>query len=167
MLPTPYNLGFSNGNEFDLPIAGWTKFWNDIFQPKISLDPNLVKALVASESGFRTKVQLPSKAGPARGLIQVTEQARKILGNSEGELRDFLITITKEQVNEPNTNIASGIRWLFHKKELAKHRLKREATWEEAIAEYKGILNQLGKIEKADSIMEKLQDYYTRLREKR
>ncbi len=49
---------------------------------------------------------------------------------------------------------------------LAGHRLKREATWMEAIAEYKGILNQLGKVEKSDKIMKTLKEYHERLSKK-
>ncbi len=55
---------------------------------------------------------------------------------------------------------------LFHKKYLASHRLKREVTWMEAIAEYKGILLQLGKVKKADKIMNDLEQIYERLNQK-
>jgi hypothetical protein len=37
-------------------------------------------------------VSANSKIGKSRGLIQVTEQTRKILGDQKGELKDFLIT---------------------------------------------------------------------------
>ena len=71
-----------------------------------------------------------------------------------------------KEVADPNANLFAGIRWLFHKKYLASHRLKREATWVEAIAEYKGLLSQLGKVEKADRIMINLESYYKRLKKK-
>ena len=35
-------------------------------------------------------------------------------------------------------SICAGIRWLFRKKAIASELLKRTATWEEAIAEFKG-----------------------------
>jgi soluble lytic murein transglycosylase-like protein len=162
-VPKSDNLGNSRGNEFDELIGGWTQFWNDTFSPKEKLDPNLVKALVASESSFNPGIDAQSNIGTARGLIQVTEQTRKILADQNGELKDFLITLSKKQFYEPSLNLAAGIRWLFHKHYLASRRLKREATWMEAIAEYKGILNQLGKHEEADKIMKRVEKEYARL----
>lgn len=159
-------MGFLKGNDYDDLIAGWTQFWNEIFKPKVLLDPDLIKALVASESSFNIGAEADSKIGVAKGLIQITEQTRKILADQEGELSDFLITLSKKEVADPNANLFAGIRWLFHKKYLASHRLKREATWMEAIAEYKGILNQLGGVAKADRIMSDLERYYKRLKKK-
>ncbi|MBI3018340.1 MAG: hypothetical protein HYY61_00375 [Deltaproteobacteria bacterium] len=37
-----------------------------------------------------------------------------------------------------NLNIASGIRWLFRKKETATSKLKKPASWIWAVADYKG-----------------------------
>lgn len=51
--PTPDDLGFKHGNDFDSLIRGWTKYWNEVLNPKELLDPNIVKALIATESGFR------------------------------------------------------------------------------------------------------------------
>ncbi|MCB0408529.1 MAG: transglycosylase SLT domain-containing protein [Bdellovibrionales bacterium] len=159
-------MRFPHGNDFDDLIAGWTQFWNEIFEPTEPLDPNLIKALIASESGFEVQASADSKIGVAKGLIQITEQTRKILTDQKGELKDFLITLSKKEVTDPNLNLFAGIRWLFHKKYLAGHRLKREASWIEAIAEYKGILNQLGRVKEADDIMEKLKKYHERLSKK-
>ena len=164
-MPTADNLGNPLGNNFDNLIGGWTQFWNDIFAPKELLEPNLIKALIASESSFRVNINADSKIGEARGLIQVTEQTRKILADQKGELQDYLITLSKKEFYDPNLNLAAGIRWLFHKKYLASNRLKREITWMEAIAEYKGILPQLGKEPKADKIMSDLEKLYKRLRQ--
>jgi soluble lytic murein transglycosylase-like protein len=165
--PTPDDLGFLKGNAFDEFIAGWTQFWNEIFMPKDPLDPDLVKALIANESSFRTQVDTKSKDGTARGLIQITEGSRKILADQKGELKDFLITVSKDEIKDPNVNIFAGIRWLFHKKNLATHHLKREATWMEAISEYKGIRTQLGRVEKADRIMRDIAEKHTRLKAKK
>lgn len=165
-MPTPDNLGNPLGNNFDNLIAGWTQFWNDVFAPTDLLDPNLIKALIASESSFRVNISADSKIGEARGLIQITEQTRKILADQKGELEDYLLELSKKEFYDPNLNLAAGIRWLFHKKYLASHRLKREVTWMEAIAEYKGILLQLGKVKKADKIMNDLEQIYERLNQK-
>jgi len=161
--PTPNTMNFPHGNDFDDLIAGWTQYWNEVFEPEEPLDPNLVKALAASESSFEIGASADSKAGEAKGLIQVTEQTRKILADQKGELQDFLVQLSKKEVSDPNLNLFAGIRWLFHKKYLASHRLKRTATWMEAIAEYKGILNQLGKVPRSDRIMRNIEKYYTQL----
>lgn len=49
-----------------------------------------------------------------------------------------------EEAQEPAVNIAAGIRWLHHKRNLLKKRMKREVTWKEAGWEYKGIYKDVG-----------------------
>jgi len=62
--------------------------------------------------------------------MQITNDTRKILGNAKGEVKDHLIIVTRDELNDPNTNIGAGIRWLFHKRALATHDFGRPATWE-------------------------------------
>jgi hypothetical protein len=166
-MPIPNSLNFPNGNKYDLLIAGWTKFWNEILKPEDPLTPDFIKALIATESSFNLVKDQKSNDGAARGLIQVTESTRKILQNLKGELRNHHIEITADESRAPVTNIAAGIRWLHHKKLLAEYRLKRKITWEEAGAEYKGILDDVGKNEKTDDIMKKLKELHQKLKELR
>jgi len=106
LMPSDDDLGFKEegrGRAYDLSIAGWTQFWNDIFLSKVPLDPNWVKALVATESGFRPQADVSSQEGTAKGLIQITEFTRNILMNPEGELKNFLIEIkNKEDLLDPD-----------------------------------------------------------------
>lgn len=144
-LPTKDNLGFKyRGNRYDLIIAGWTKYWNDVLNPSIPLDPNLVKALIATESSFVREATIfaGKKAGYARGLMQVTDWTLEILRDEKGELRDHLLNLYQKDMIDPNFSICAGIRWLFRKKQIAKAKLKREATWMEAAADYKSYLPQ-------------------------
>lgn len=166
-MPVPHDIGFKNGNDFDDLIAGWTKFWNEILKPEDPLTPDLVKALIATESSFILPKDRMSKDGLARGLIQITENTRKILRDPKGELKNHLIDMTPAESRRADVNIAAGIRWLHHKKNLLASRLKRNVTWEEAIAEYKGIYRQLGKVKRADDIMLSLRDKHRKLKEKR
>lgn len=120
--PTPDNLDFKyRGNRYDTIIAGWTKYWNDVLKPDVDLEPNLVKALIATESSFNTeaKIKAGKKAGYARGLMQVTDWALKILSDEKGELRDHLIDVDQKDMTEAELNIAVGIRWLHRKRETA------------------------------------------------
>jgi hypothetical protein len=59
----PPNAGvlteFSRADEFDSDIRGWVRYWNEIFHPNEPLDPNLVKALIASESSFHPEQDTP------------------------------------------------------------------------------------------------------------
>lgn len=55
------------------------------------------------------------------------------------DIKDHLITMTKEELNDPNVNICSGIRWLFEKRRFASGHLNRTASWVETIWEYKGV----------------------------
>ena len=159
-----YIVGADN---FDPYIRGWTKYWNDIFEPDEPLDPNLVKALIATESGFRLKPPTPNAgvAGKAHGLIQLTDQAIKALGDPDGELLNHLVKISTEETSDPNISIGAAVRWLFRKRELASHRLKRQATWREGIAEYKAYLEDMlsGKDPNPDQ-MQKLDNIYMRLK---
>lgn len=143
--PNGEAAGGANKSQYDPLIRGWTKYWNDIFQPGDPLDPNLVKALIASESSFNTKPkdQKTVSAGMARGLMQLTDQAIHALGDPKGALRDHMVKISEADTSDPNRSIAAGVRWLFRKRELASHRLHREATWDEAVAEYKGYLKDM------------------------
>ena len=146
-LPCPYNgkEKIINANDYDVLISSWCKYWNDIFRPDIPIDPNFIKALIYSESRFNanaiTKNKMP--AGPARGLIQLTEQSLDILKDKKGEIKDHYIMLKKEDLFDPNKNISASIRWLFHKREILEKRLKRSPTWIEVVAEYKGLGNQL------------------------
>lgn len=100
---------YSQSKKFDQLIIGWTKYWNDVLKPKIPLDPLLVKALIATESSFRSsaKIKAGKKAGYARGLMQVTDWTVKILEDEKGELRDYLVNVDQKDMNNPNLNIAA------------------------------------------------------------
>lgn len=121
-------------------------YWNDIFKPEEPLDPKLIKALMASESSFRQdpppghvrKKDAKKLKNPAKGLLQITRQTLKILNDPDGELKNHLFNIDSKELLTPSVNICMSVRWIFHKKVMATRRLKKEATWMEAIAEYKG-----------------------------
>ena len=138
--PCPMPLDFGAvGSRYDDLIAGWVQYWNDVLKPDVHLDSNLVKALIASESGFEPdKLADPQNSNSARGLTQILNTSRKILGNDKGELKDHFITINKADLNDPCVNVCAGVRWLFQKRKLASIHLNRQATWIEAIGEYKG-----------------------------
>ena len=74
--------------------------------------------------------------------MQITDETRKIMADETGELKEHFLTLTKDDVKVPEIAAAASVRWLFHKKELAGGYLKREASWEEAVAEYKGYLRK-------------------------
>lgn len=141
--PIGKSLGFSQGNKFDHLIRGWCQYWNDILGSINPIDPNLVKTLIATESGFRATIKIKDGRGQgnATGLMQVTDATRKILSDEGGELKDHLINVDEKDLTNPNYNVAAGVRWLFRKKEIASKRLKREASWIETILLYKGYKN--------------------------
>ncbi|MBC7466241.1 MAG: transglycosylase SLT domain-containing protein [Bdellovibrio sp.] len=140
--PCPQDLGFKGkGTQYDDFIAGWTKYWNDALSPTKPLSPDIVKALIASESGFNPEMLVIKKnSNSARGLLQILNSTRKTLGNEKGELQDHFLTVTKKDLDDPNMNICAGIRWLFQKQKLASSYLGRDASWEEAVMNYKGKL---------------------------
>lgn len=159
--PRHLDLGFTEwGNVFDQNIRGWTRFWNDVLTPDVVLDPNLVKALIASESGFDEN---PPRNLVAKGLMQLTEQTRLALGNPKGEFKNHLVIISRKENLEANNSIAGGVRWLFRKKEIATAKLKRPATWEEAVAEYKSYPFESITNHKSKG-MNRFLEYYERLK---
>ena len=161
--PCPLNLDYgSKGSEYDDFITGWVQYWNEVFKPDVPLDPNLVKVLIASESTFNANKLFDKKnSNSARGLTQITNATRKLLGGSKGGLKDHLITVTKDDLNDPGTNICAGVRWLFEKRRLASSSLKRTASWVEAVWEYKG-LRLASKVEatKIKNIFNRLYEEY-------
>lgn len=139
-MPCPSTLGYANGGIFDHLVAGWVQYWSEILVPSEALQPNLVKALIASESDFVPRKLANKKNGnSARGLMQITNETRKILGDIHGELHDHFVTVTRDDLYDPCVNICVGVRWLFYKKNLATRRLKRDLSWLEAVFEYKGL----------------------------
>lgn len=146
--PLPGSIGKlrqpKNANDFDPLTVLWVTYWNDVFTPAVPLYANIVKALFASESSFRldVKPQRISTRNFARGPLQITDHTREILADEKGELKDHYLTLTKEDVRDPGVSLCASIRWLFHKKTLASKYLGREASWEEAIADYKGYLRK-------------------------
>ena len=84
--PLPLKFG-SSGKRYDDLIAGWVQYWNEVLQPDVPLDPNLVKALIASESTFDPKrLYDKTKSNSARGLTQITNETRKLIGGAKGGL---------------------------------------------------------------------------------
>ncbi len=139
--PCSLSLRFKDGSKFDGSIAGWVQYWNSVIKAKVPVSPNLVKALIASESSFDPKMlAIKKKVNSARGLMQILNGTRKILGDESGELKDHFVSSSREDLNDPNVNICAGVRWLFQKQFLASSKLGRPASWEEAVAEYKGVL---------------------------
>lgn len=143
LAPKTKEWRFDNRNSYDELIRGWTRYWNEVFKPNDPLDPNFIKALIASESSFHEKTIIKfGKRNFARGLCQLIDQTIKALGDDKGELKDHYINFDHDEALNPSINICAAIRWLFRKKETASAKLKREASWEEALMDYKAILSK-------------------------
>jgi len=132
---------YPTSDDFDGLIRGWTKYWDDIFNSDDPLDANLVKALLGSESSFNINPAGGNKN--AFGLMQILHDTFLILQDPKGELHDYLVRIPWNKILDPTSNICIGIRWLYQKKKLASIRLKRKASWDEAVIEYKSYWTQV------------------------
>lgn len=148
LLPKKGKWAPNDPNKFDNDFAGWTKYWNDVMNEKDPLDPNIVKALAASEGMFdpKPKDQKTKNSGYARGLFQLTDKTREILEDEKGELKDHFVHIDGNEVYDPNVSTAGAIRWLYYKRSDATRILKRKATWDEAVQNYKGALGKSEKV---------------------
>ena len=144
-MPKPYDFGVSSGrgNRYDLLIAGWVKYWNDIFNTKTNITVDFVKILIMSESTFgkRATAKIHNTQAKAIGLMQITDYTFKLIQENSKELRIHTFNLKREDLYDPNVNISVGVRWLFRKREIAKHFLKKEPSPLELAEEYKGIRN--------------------------
>lgn len=129
------------GDKYDALIIGWVRYWNDILKYKEPLDPKLVKALIGSESSFKPN---SIHRNGVHGLMQVLpETFAHLRGGSETDLKNYFVNINKANYLDPSANICAGVRWLFRKKSIASSRLGRDATWAEAVADYKSYLKNM------------------------
>jgi len=137
--PTAGVLKFDHADEYDHLIRGWVRYWNDIFHLDDPLDPNIVKALIAKESSFNPT---PGRYKYVYGLMQLLGSTHQYLGGAQNELHDHLVRVSTKALIDPSCNICAGVRWLFRKKETAAALLKRPASWEETVEDYKAILSK-------------------------
>ncbi len=168
--PNSPRLGFddprASGDMYDDLIGLWTSYWNYILEPNELLDPNFVKALIATESSFQywAKAKVPrTKNVFALGLMQVRDDYAEIL-KSKGELKDYFLKIEKEDLYLPAVGIATGVRWLFHKRDLIQRKQKRKLSWKEIVLHYKGFVNPDGSLKKkAQKEYVRFMEYYNEL----
>ena len=161
--PTANKLSkYKNADKYDEVIAVWTDYFNKKFNAKPPLDLDVVKALIASESGFRAD---PPENKTAIGITQITKETLKIMQDPNGETKDFIFRdIRQKDLKEPNIAIPMCVRWLFRKRETAMNQLKRVPDHEELILEYKGLLKS--KTDYKNQALKKFREDYADLKKK-
>lgn len=160
--PTPDDLGYKAGNAYDDAIAVWVDYFNKKLNADPPLDPDVIKALIASESGFRKD---PPGNKIALGITQITKITLKVLQDASGEAKDFIFdNIRQKDLKDPDIAIPLAIRWLFKKKETATKKLKRDPSVEELILEYKGLLKS--KTDFKNRALENFRKQYGKLKNK-
>ncbi|WP_415063037.1 transglycosylase SLT domain-containing protein [Bdellovibrio sp.] len=148
-------------DKFDNQIAVWTDYFNKKFKIDPPLEPNVVKALIASESSFNSS----ARTRVAIGIAQITKSTLKILQDPNGEVKEFIFgKIRQKDLENPDIAIPMGIRWLAWKRERAMNKLGRAPTNEEIILEYKGLLKS--KSAYKNSALEKYRTSYASLTKK-
>jgi Soluble lytic murein transglycosylase and related regulatory proteins (some contain LysM/invasin domains) len=159
ILPAKGKLLLPNEDEYDEYIAMWVHYFNKKLNLKTEIDPDMIKALIASESTFKPAATNKT----ATGLTQITTATLKILQDLSGESKEFVFKdIRKKDLTDPNVAIALGVRWIAYKKQYADKILKRAATSDEVIQVYKGILSDDSK--KASEIMKSYRGFYEKLK---
>jgi hypothetical protein len=152
---------YPNADKYDDLIAVWCDHYNKQFPPTpptAALGPNVMKALIASESDFRLAPPNPK----AIGIAQITPATWKIVQDQKGELKDhFFKNFLKKDLKVPDIAIPIATRWIFRKRELARQKLKREPTSEEIILEYKGLLRSSSTFKQ--NALAKFKDAYDKL----
>lgn len=74
--------------------------------------------------------------------MQLMGSTHQYFGGSKNELHDHLLRVSTKELVDPSCNISAGVRWLFRKKETASALLKRHASWEETVEDYKALLSK-------------------------
>jgi hypothetical protein len=118
-----------------------SQYWNEVLSPDTPLDPDTVKALIASESSFDANAGR-GKRSTAKGLMQLLPTTIRYLNGNREELDDHILEFQDTESLDPSVNICAGVRWLFRKRETASARLKRTANWDESVEEYKDYLRR-------------------------
>ena len=153
------DMGFrGKDKKYDYYINGWCAYWNEALKPDLKIDPNIVKALIATESSFEEN---PSRTArhTAIGITQLMPKTINYLSSKSKELKNHYVEISKEDAFDPNVNIAASIRWLFRKYDIIKK--NKNITWFDVIEEYKGIRKQKGT--DSDKIRKRFQAEYKKL----
>lgn len=157
--PTRGKLSQPNSDSYDEVIAVWCDYFNKKFGTNPPLEPDVVKALLASESDFRLDPPNPLAAG----IAQIIPETFKELQNPQGEVSDFIFKdIRKKDLKNPSIAIPMAVRWLSRKKRLAEGKLGRSANAEEIILEYKGLLKSTTDFKK--KALEKFRREYDKLK---
>ncbi len=161
LYPEKGKLLLPDEDKYDDYIATWVDYFNKKLNLKTPLDPDMIKALIASESTFKPNAVNKK----ATGLTQITTGTLKILQDLGGETKDFVFKdIRRKDLVDPNVSVATGVRWLAYKKQYAEKILKRSVTSDEVIQVYKGILNDKSK--NAKKIMKDYREFYEKLKTK-
>ena len=151
-----------NADKYDELIAVWTDYFNSKLKADPPLDPDVFKALLASESGFHLDTP---KNKTAFGIAQITKQTWEILQDPKGEAKEFIFNeIRQKDLKNPDIAIPMGIRWLIYKSKRAAAKLDRQPDQEEIILEYKGLLKSKSKYK--DNALESFRKYYGQLKNK-
>lgn len=157
--PSVLDSKFKGGNDYDDLIAIWTNYFNELFSIEPKLEPNVIKALIGSESDFR----LDPKNPIAIGIAQITKETLKIVQDPNGEVKGFIFNnISQKDLKNPSIAIPVAIRWIAYKKARAEAKLGRTATHEEIILEYKGLLKSGSNYKK--NALERYRDFYEKLK---
>jgi len=153
---------YKDADKYDESIAIWTDYFNKKFNANPPLDPDVVKALIASESDFRVN---PRENKEAFGITQITLSTLKIVQDPKGEVKDFIFKkIRQKDLKNPDIAIPMGIRWLFRKRATAINQLGRAPNHEELILEYKGLLKS--KSDYKNKALKKYRKEYAQLKSK-
>lgn len=162
--PANDDLDYKDGSKYDALIAIWVDYFNrklGVTPPSTPLDPDVIKALIASESEFKKNPRNPK----AFGITQITPDTLKALLDPDGETKEFTFKdIRQKDLNDPEIAIPLGVRWIFRKKRLVEGKLGRSPTPDEIILEYKGLLKSKSDYQR--QALDNFRKNYARLKKK-
>ena len=119
--------GYPAHHELDPIIQFWLDYWKQQGLEFPSIDPLLIKTIIAIESTFNPAAEPKSKDSSALGLMQITDQTRRLLAGipNKNDYREVLsnyLRLSRKDIFDPVVNIAAGTRWLIYKYKIIPKR---------------------------------------------
>ncbi|MBP5296620.1 MAG: lytic transglycosylase domain-containing protein [Bacteriovoracaceae bacterium] len=132
---------YQDSDRYDYEIAFWTKYWNQVFKTNPPLEPNLVKALIASESSFNVDSKAGSTGVGAMGLTQIMPETRFYLA---GKCAWPKIPYLEAPCNNPPyRDISSNkARITLERHDLTINPIYRTEEWDKMSTTHKAALKQ-------------------------
>ena len=157
LYPGKEKLFMRDEDKYSEYIAVWVDFFNKKLNLKFLIDPDMVKALIASESTFNPNAVNMN----AKGLTQITTDTLQILQDLNGESKDFIFNENEIRIPYSEKTLANykeGLRGSSFTTDVKLNQLGKipEDYWNIAVAT-KSLIENIGyPTQKPEALLERI-----------